>query len=341
MKLNKNNALYQEDINNVLSSINVAAFQNKSFLITGATGLIGTFMIDVLMHIPGVKVFALGRSKAKAAARIGEYFENPNFEFVEQDVQQPLPNVKVDFIIPAASNTHPLAYSQFPVETIMVNIKGAEHALNLARQTGAVVLYPSSVEIYGNATGQDDFDEDYTGKLNLSTARSCYTESKRVSESMCLSYMAQHGVQVKIARLSRIFGPTMLESDSKASSQFIKNAIDNTDIVLKSEGLQFFSYTYVADAVAAMLYVLDKGEAGAAYNISNAMCDVHLKDFAGLCAEYNGKKVIFDLPSESERKGFSIASKAILSNKKLLALGFEPRYDIKKAIFNTISILKE
>lgn len=249
-------------------------------------------------------------------------------------------NYSLDYIIPLASHTHPLAYSQYPVETIMINVKGAEHALELAQQTGATVLYPSTVEVYGNAQGDDVFTEDYTGMLNLKNARSCYPESKRVSEALCQSYMAEKGVKVKIVRLSRVFGPTMLPSDTKASSQFILKAIAGEDIVLKSKGEQYFSYTYVADAVAAMLHVLLHGEMGVPYNISNEACDVHLREFAAICAECAGKEVVFDLPSETEAKGFSIATKAILDDARLKGIGFVPRYTIRDAIQRTIEIVK-
>ena len=203
------------------------------------------------------------------------------------------------------------------------------------------MLYPSTVEVYGNARGEDVFTEDYTGRLNLATARSCYSESKRVSEALCQSYIAERGARVKIVRLSRIFGPTMLMSDTKASSQFIIKALNGEDIVLKSEGKQYFSYTYVADAVSAMLYVLLYGENGVAYNISNEACNVRLKEFASLCAEWAGKKVVFDLPSETERKGFSVAMNAILDNKKICSIGWKPKYDMKNALNRTLTILKQ
>ena len=223
--------------------------------------------------------------------------------------------------------------------TIEINVKGAEHALNKALECGATVLYPSSVEIYGNAHGEDVFTEDYTGKLNLENARACYPESKRLSEALCLSYMAERGVDVKIARLSRVFGPTMLMSDTKASSQFIQKALAGEDIILKSKGEQFFSYTYVADVVGAMLYILIHGESGKTYNLSNKACDVRLKDFAGACALWAGKNVVFDLPSETERKGYSIAMQAILDNTRLLSVGYFPLYSFKNAIHRTLNIL--
>ena len=338
--MNKENALYQQDLRNIVSMPGIETLHGKTILITGATGMVGTHLIDALMLLGDVKVYAVGRDKNRAMDRLGSYYDSPLFTFVEQDVCNKFPSdIKPDIIIPLASNTHPLAYSQYPVETMLINIKGAEHALNLAVETGATVLYPSTVEVYGNAIGEDTFSEDYTGKLNLSTSRSCYTESKRSAEAMCQSFIAEKGAKVKILRLSRLFGPTMLMTDSKASSQFIKKALAHEDIILKSEGNQLFSYTYITDAVRAMLHVLIYGEVGTAYNISCESCDVRLKEFAGLCAQYNGKDVIFELPSETERKGFSVAQKAVLDNSRLRSIGWTPLYNMKEALWRTLDII--
>lgn len=338
--MNKENALYQQDLRNIVSMPGIETLHGKTILITGATGMVGTHLIDALMLLGDVKVYAVGRDKNRAMDRLGSYYDSPLFTFVEQDVCNKFPSdIKPDIIIPLASNTHPLAYSRYPVETMLINIKGAEHALNLAVETGATVLYPSTVEVYGNAIGEDTFSEDYTGKLNLSTSRSCYTESKRSAEAMCQSFIAEKGAKVKIVRLSRLFGPTMLMTDSKASSQFIKKALAHEDIILKSEGNQLFSYTYITDAVRAMLHVLIYGEVGTAYNISCESCDVRLKEFAGLCAQYNGKDVIFELPSETERKGFSVAQKAVLDNSRLRSIGWTPLYNMKEALWRTLDII--
>ena len=344
--INKQHPLYNEDLDYVLNSMEVALFKDKSFLITGSTGLLGVFMIDVLMRANkknlNISVYAVGRNRKKAEERLGDHFNDEHFHFIEQDVRQPLPSLlRVDYVIPLASNTHPLAYSQYPIETIDINIKGAEYALLKAVECGATILYPSSVEIYGNARGEDVFYEDYTGNLNLSTSRSCYTESKRVSEAMCQSFKEEKNVVVKIVRLSRVFGPTMLLSDSKASSQFIIKALNNENIVLKSKGEQFFSYTYVADAVCAMFHVLLHGINGFAYNISSCKCNIHLKDFAEECAKWSGKNVIFDLPTKTELMGFSVATKAILDNSKLKEIGWKEKYDIKTAIIRTLDILRK
>ena len=344
VKMNKQHPLYQEDLMKILEIPGIEKLKNTSFLITGATGLIGMCLIDALMSYnrqgSNIQIYAVGRSWDKAKPRLGEYESDEHFHFIEQDVRQPLPTgLKVDFIIPLASNTHPLAYSQYPIETIEINVKGAENALKKALECGATVLYPSSVEIYGNARGEDIFTEDYTGLLNLNNARACYPESKRLSEALCQSYMVEQHVNVKIARLSRVFGPTMLLSDTKASSQFILKALAGEDIVLKSRGEQFFSYTYVADVIRSMLYILLYGELGQAYNVSNQDCNVKLKDFAGACAHWAGKEVVFDLPSEVERKGYSVAMYAILDNARLLSIGCQSLYTFDEAIKRTLNIL--
>lgn len=170
--------------------------------------------------------------------------------------------------------------------------------------------------------------------------RAGYPESKRCGEALCQAYRHQKGLDIVIPRLTRSYGPTMLASDTKAISQFIKNAIQGEDIVLKSEGNQYYSYTYVADAVSGLLTVLLKGESGEAYNIADVSSDIRLKDLAGILANISGKKVVFELPDAVEKAGYSKATKARLDGSKIKELGWQPLYDIKTGLERTVDIFK-
>ncbi len=336
--------LYIEELNSILSTPDIRQLSSKTVLITGTTGMLGTQLVDALLHAnscgASISVIAVGRSENKAHERLATHFSDPHFRFLCQSVVEPFPaDITADYIIPLASSTHPLAYSRSPITTMETILLGARHALDLAHRSRAVVLFPSSVEIYGNNPSTAPFVESSTGQLDLSTSRASYTEAKRAAEALCQSYAAEKGVQIRIARLCRVFGPTLLPDDSKASSQFIHAALKHDDIVLKSNGSQQFSYIYAADAVAALLHILLHGSPATAYNISNPACDVSLKTFASSCAEAVGTRVVFDLPSDSESKGYSIATSAILDSSRLQKLGWKPRYPLQEALTRTLTLL--
>ena len=146
-------------------------------------------------------------------------------------------------------------------------------------------------------------------------------------------------MDIVIPRFTRSYGPSMLMTDSKAISQFIRKAIAGEDIVLKSAGTQYYSYTYVADAIYGLLIILLKGEDGQAYNIADASSDIMLKDLAEIIAKTKERRVVFELPDEKEAAGYSTATKARLSGDKLKKLGWRPFYSINEGIERTVAIL--
>ena len=170
--------------------------------------------------------------------------------------------------------------------------------------------------------------------------RAGYPESKRCGEALCQAYLREKGLDVVIPRLTRSYGPTLLKSDTKALSQFLSKALAGEDIVLKSAGTQYYSYTYVADAVSGLLFVLLNGETGGAYNIADEKSDIMLKDLAAIIAENVGHKVVFEIPNATEAAGFSKATKARLDSRKLQSLGWKAMYDIRTGIKRTLSILR-
>lgn len=341
---------YEEDIYNILLlKINWKVLYGKSFLITGATGLIGTVFVDTLMllnskYLANIKIYACSRDKERAYDVFKDYWNETCFSFIEHDIVIPLElQYPVDYIIHAASNTHPKAYSADPIGTIMTNTQGLVNLFELSKkQHNCNVLFLSSVEIYGENRGDvDSFDELYNGYLNCNTFRANYPESKRLCESICQCYRELYGQSVYIARLCRIYGPSILKTDSKASSQFIKNALNNEDIILKSNGEQYYSYLYVVDAVSALFTILINGKEGEAYNISDKASDVKLKDLALIISSIVSTKVIFDIPNELERKGFSVVLNAVLDSFKLRKLGWSACYDICEGMRRTIKIMQK
>ncbi len=345
------NRLYMEDIHHICD-LNLAwkQLENKSMMISGATGLIGSFLIDVILEknlTDGLNctIYALGRSEKKARERFAKFADDLHFVFIPYDVKFPLECKglgKVDFILHLAANTHPMLYSTDPIGTIATNIIGLKNLLDFAvKHQVERFVFASSNEIYGENRGDVElFDEDYCGYINSNTLRAGYPESKRCGEALCQAYKSQLGLDEIVVRFTRSYGPTMLMDDTKAISQFIRKGIVGEDIVLKSDGNQFYSYTYVSDAVSGLLVALINGKNGEAYNIADCKSDITLKDLAMIVANIHSKKVVLELPDEVEAAGYSKATKARLDGRKLRSIGWIPQYDIQTGIERTIQILK-
>ena len=345
------NTMYQEDLQKVASlPLPWEKLRGAGVLITGASGMIGSFLTDVLMYKNteglGCRVYALGRSRERLAARFSHWENSENLVFVPYDINLPLEMEQtdgIDYVLHLASNTHPVQYATDPIGTITTNIIGLQNMLTFAKQAGARrVAFASSNEIYGENRGDVElFSEDYCGYIDSNTLRAGYPESKRCGEALCQAYIQAMDMDIVIPRLTRSYGPTMLMTDTKAISQFIRKGLAGEDIVLKSAGNQLYSYTYVADAVSGLLTILLAGQKGEAYNIADTASDLTLKELAGLIASICGKEVVFELPDDVESAGYSKATKARLDGSKLRSLGWKPFYEISEGMRRTMQILKD
>ena len=286
------NEIYQSDIRNVTNlDIDWNRLQGKTLLITGATGMIASALIDILMC------------------------KNKNIQ--------------------GRDGIHIIG-------TITANVEGTHQLLEYAAgHMCERFFFFSSVEIYGeNRKDTEQFDENYLGYIDCNTVRAGYPESKRLGETLCNAYATQKGQDFVIGRFSRAYGPTMQERDSKAIAQFIKKAVAGEDIVLKSEGTQVYSYTYVVDAAAAILYLLLYAKSGDAINIADRKSDISLREIARILAEIAHTNVIFEQPDELERKGYSTATRATLNPERMENMGWVAKTDIREGLKKTVECLK-
>ncbi len=343
--------LYIEDLARIATApfIPWDRLQDTILFVSGATGMIGSCLVDAILYRNrkyglNCSLSLLTRNPDSARSLFRNWAESPWIHFVEGDVNTPIPcppGTGFDYVLHMASNTHPVAYATDPIGTITANVIGTTNMLDLADKASAQrFLFASSNEIYGENRGDTElFDESYLGYIDCNTLRAGYPESKRCGEALCQAYAKQRGMDVVIARLTRSFGPTLRLSDTKALSQFLKNALRGEDILLKSAGTQFYSYTYVADAVCGILTILLKGQSGGAYNIADTSCDITLKDLAARIATNAGTHVVFQVPDSTESAGFSKATKARLDGEKLRHLGWRIQFPLETALKRTLEIL--
>lgn len=310
----------------------------KNILITGACGLIGSAVIDFLMESEeDCHVYAMARNREKTEDRFAQYMGSPHFHIVEGDVNVPLSqDITFHYMVNAASNAHPNAYALDPVGTMWTNINGTKSLLDYGKEHGLErFLYVSSGEVYGNGD-VENWKESDSGYVDCMTMRSCYPTSKRAAETLCVAYSQQYGVGTVVARPCHTYGPKFTDSDSRAYAQFVRNARKHEDIVLKSRGGQFRSWLYVKDCASAILTILLKGQNQQAYNVADENSCVTICELAETIADIGGTQVVFDVPSEVEKQGFTVIKKAIFNTNKLSELGWQPRYKLREALEETI-----
>lgn len=346
------NKLYKKDIEYICNfKLPYKNLDNKNILITGANGLIASVLVDSIMNLNlsynyKINVYILCRNKEKAKKRFCDYYNDKRFNVIVQDVCESFDfNIDFSYIIHAASNAHPSAFIQDPVGTIKTNVLGTLNILNYINRKcpSARYLFLSTGEIYGKGFKEKQiFDENVYGAIDPLDFRSCYPMSKKMSENLCISYIKQYGLDCVIARLCYIYGASITDSNDRADAQFLRNVLNNENIILKSKGEQLRSYCYVADAVTALLTIMLKGNKGEAYNIANKSSNKTIFEYANIMANISGTKIVLNENiTQKEKSGFSKLSYAVLDPRKLEELNWMAAYNIKDGLERTIEIAKD
>ncbi|MEY8483744.1 NAD-dependent epimerase/dehydratase family protein [Lachnospiraceae bacterium 48-21] len=339
-----------KDIDTVIGILpELEEMAGKSILITGATGLICSSVVDILFryndtHGQKIHILAAGRWIEEMTARFGEQINRPDFTFVVYDASKTdnTIDVKTDYILHGASNASPDMIVKEPVETMMSNFLGMKYLLDYAKDSGTKrILYISSSEVYGAKPGNEPFKEGEYGYIDLLKARNSYSIGKCAAETMCVSYADEYGVESVIVRPGHIYGPTASPHDVRVGSAWAYAVAKGEKLIMKSDGSQIRSYVYSLDCASAMLKVLLAGENCHAYNISNPDSIITIKELGELLSKAGSVELKMELPTEAEKKGFNPMSNSSLEAKSLLALGWRGCFDAATGLKHTVEILKE
>jgi dTDP-glucose 4,6-dehydratase len=227
-------------------------------LVTGGAGFIGSHLCDALLA-EGHNVVCVDNLLTGSLRNIAHLGNEPRFEFIEQDINEPYDVGKVDYIFNFASPASPVDYMEHGIETLKVGSLGSMHSLDLAKKYGAKYLVSSTSECYGDPLEHPQ-RETYWGNVNPIGPRSVYDESKRFAEAITMAYHRYHKVDTRILRIFNTYGPRLQLNDGRVISNFMKQALRGDPLTVYGDGKQTRSFCYVSDEVDGILRLSGSSE---------------------------------------------------------------------------------
>ena len=333
-----------------------ALLSGKKVLITGGAGMLASCCAHYLMYLNGifrddpVTVILMVRNVAKARLKFAEYLNRSCFKIVEQDVTVPLDEdfEDVDFIMHAASKASPKFYALDPVDVIRTNAIGTYNLLEFARRQKKAVpfLYFSSGAVYGDTTSAASpvKETDICAQNNL-TLRACYSESKKLGETLCYAYHYQFGTPARIIRFAHTFGPSLSLDDDRVFSEFAADIVNNRNICMLSSGNATRSFCYITDAADGIFRVLLKGEDGTAYNLVNNDNYISIRELAQRLAALYPEKGLRVVRKDRAADEPLLYTEGVVENKplfdvsRLRGLGWEPTVSLEEGFKRTVDYL--
>ncbi len=338
----------EEDLARVLAHpVPWERLRDARVLVSGAYGFVVAYLVEAILYANetlklGARVTGLVRNPDKAWRRFGAYRGRPDLHFIFQDVCAPLAEpVPADFIVHGASWASPKFYGAQPVGSLLPNVLGTYHLLELARRNAARgFLFFSSAEIYGRVEPSViPTPETYEGRVQPTEVRSCYAESKRMGETMCVAWHKEHGVPATLARIFHTYGPGMALDDGRVFADFTRDILERRNIRMMSDGAHRRTFCYLSDAAAALLMILLKGDPATAYNMGNDEAEVSIAELAeimtGLFPE-RGLRV--ERVGDAHPAGYlrTAVDRACPDTTRLRGLGWRPRVGVAEGFRRTV-----
>ena len=347
--------IFELDMEDIYSrKIDWKQLHGKTVLITGAYGMLASYLVYFLLYIRArkqinVNLIVVVRNRSKFVSKFQEVQGIEGVQIIQHDLSTSLHiDGEVDYIIHAASLASPQYYSVCPVDVLLPNAIGSYYLLELAREkmVKGFLLF-STCDVYGLPDLNGSLiDEDSFGGVNPLDIHSCYGESKRMAETMCKAFQVQYQIPVKIARIAHTYAPTMdIRNDPRVFSSFVKNIVDGQDIIMKSDGSGKRSFCYITDAVAGYFTILFNGLEGEAYNVCNTEQFVSIRELAEILISLypeKGLKVIRKERSKSEcytENSLLVGRERMPDNSKLIKLGWEAKVGIKEGFRRVIEYI--
>lgn len=327
----------------------------KKVLLTGAGGFLGYYLIKSFLFWndknPDKKIFltALSSFRSGVPQWLSEYSKRDDLAVIPADFLKYSLKEDFDYIIHAASIASPIFYRQYPIVTINANVLGLYKILDYMvsqkdKNPLQGLLYFSSSEVYGDPTPENvPTPESYNGNVSFTGPRACYDESKRFCETLCVNYSSVYTLPIKSARPFNNYGPGMKITDGRVIADFAKNILDNSDIVMFSDGGPTRTFCYVADAIVGYIKILVNGKNGQAYNIGVESPEISIKELAEKMVDiakenlkYTGKIVVESnkdknyLTDNPQRRCPIIA-------KAREEIGYNPEIDLRLGLSQTLA----
>ncbi len=342
------NQIIQEDLDYITSQdLPWKDFSHSRILITGANGFLPSYLVQTFLHLNelypdlNLEVFGVVRNENKARKKFSSLLQRDDFKLIVQDVSDPIIfDEKVDYIIHAASQASPKYYGKDPVGTLKANVQGTYNLLEYARVHAVrSFLFFSSGDVYGAVDEANlPIEENSYGTLDPTDVRSCYGESKRMGENMCVSWYHQYKIPTKIVRVFHTYGPGMDLEDGRVHADFVANIVKGNDILIQSDGSAVRGFCYIADTTLGVLTVLLRGKTGEAYNVGEEKMTSISELAQTLVKVFPEKdlKVIKKTRQNDQDYLTSKISRAYPSTKKISALGWRTRFSLEEGFKRTV-----